>query len=51
MPVVMVSLLYVKHLAGKYGKVGIYGELGLKAVVGGPLEAVSQIRDVAGDVQ
>ena len=46
----MVALPHVKHLVGKYGKVGIYGELSLKAVVGRLLEAAPQIRNVAGDV-
>ena len=46
----MVALPYVKHLVGEYDKVGIYNELGLKAVIGGPPEAAPQIRDVAGDV-
>ena len=32
----MVALPQVKHLASEYGKVGIFGVLGLKAVVSGP---------------
>ena len=47
----MVALPHVKHLTSKYGKVGIYGELCLKAVIGRPLEAAPRIRDVVGDVQ
>ena len=47
----LVSLPHVKHLAGEYGKVGIIGELGLKAVVGGRLEAAPQVGDVARDIQ
>ena len=30
----MVSLSHVEHLAGKFDKVGIFGELDLKAVIG-----------------
>ena len=47
----MISLPHVKHLASKFGKVGIFGELGLKAVVGGLLEAAPRIKDVARDVK
>ena len=47
----MVAFPHVKHLANEYGKVGIYGKLGLKAVVGEPLEAALGIRNVARDVQ
>ena len=32
----MVALPHVKHLADEFGKVEIFGELGLKAVVGKP---------------
>ena len=46
----MVALPHIKHLAGEYGKVRISGELGLKAVDGGLLEATPGIKDVAGDV-
>ena len=46
----MVSFPHIKHLANKYAKVEIYGELGLKVVVGRPPEAVLRIRDVVVDV-
>ena len=46
----MVALPYVKHLASKFNKVWIFGELDLKAVVGKPLEAAPRIRDVVRDV-
>ena len=47
----MVSLPHVEHLAGKFGKVGIFGELGLKAVIGGLPEVAPGIKDVARDVK
>ena len=47
----MVALPHVKHLASKYSKIGIFGELGLKAVVGGPPKAAPRIKDVARDVK
>ena len=48
---VMVALPHIKHLAGEYGKVGIYGKLGLKTVVGGLPEVAPGIRDVSRDVE
>ena len=47
----MVALPHIEHLVGEYGKVGIYNKLGLKAVIGGPLEATLEIEDVPGDIQ
>ena len=47
----LVSLPHVEHLAGKFGKVEIIGELGLRAVIGRLLEAAPGIKDVACDVK
>ena len=47
----MVSLPYVEHLAGKFGKVRISHKLGLKAVVGRLPKAAPQIKHVARDVK
>ena len=42
----MVDLPHVKYLASKYGKVGIFGELGLKVVIGKLPEITPRIKDV-----